>query len=78
MEKIPEINYITPTDVIRKYPELKRKHCWTPAMIGSFLKCDLLNGYYDRNRRTSMIDTASVLELISFINNKIESQKIKL
>ena len=72
-----EKKYFTPSEIINEYPELKHKHYWTPGIIGSMLKCNLLSGYYDRSRRTAVIDIASVLELINFVNNKMESQKIK-
>jgi len=78
MKKAPQIIYLTPADVIEKYPELFFKHNWSPNVIGSLLKSSLLKGYYDRSRRSSMIEETSVLELIEFINQKIESQKIKL
>ena len=78
MKKISQINYLTPGDIIEKYPELKYKHNWSDNLIGLLLKSNLLKGYYDRTLRASMIEETSVMEIIQFLNNKIEAQKIKL
>ena len=78
MKQTPQLIYLTPSDIMEKFPELNHKHNWSANLIGSFLKCNLLKGYYDRSRKVSMIEESSVLDLIHFLNNKIESQKIKL
>jgi hypothetical protein len=75
---VQKINYLSPADIIEKYPELEDKHNWNPEIVGSFLRCSLLKGYYDRARKTAMIEEKSVLDLIDYLNKKIESQKIRL
>ena len=78
MKKAPQFIYLSPTEIIEKFPELNYKHNWSANLIGLFLKCNLLKGYYDRGRKVAMIEEGSVLDLIHFLNNKLESQKIKL
>lgn len=78
MKKTPLINYLTPGEIIDNYPQLKYKHNWSENLVGSLLRSNLLKGYYDRTRRASMIEESSVMELIQFLNNKIEAQKITL
>jgi hypothetical protein len=78
MKAIVKPNYLSPTDVIEKYPELKFKHDWTPSIVGSFLRYNLVKGYYDQTRKSAMIEENSVLNLIQYLNNSIEGQKIKL
>lgn len=71
-------NYLTPAEIIEKYPVLENKLNIGASEIGLFLKCKLLSGFYDRTKRVAMIDEESVLDLVKYINKKIDEQKIIL
>ena len=70
-------NYLTPKEIIEKYPDLILKFNWTPADLGHILKCKSIEGYYDRGRRNSMIKESSLKRLIEFLNANLDSQKIR-
>jgi hypothetical protein len=74
---IKKVEFLTPTEVIEKYPEVSRQFGWTAKHIGSFLKSRLLQGYFNVALRKSMIDEASVKRLITYANEQIENQKVK-
>ena len=71
-------NYLSPSDIIEKFPVLENKLNIGASEIGLFLKCKLLIGFYDRTKRVAMIDEQSVIELVQYINKKIDEQKIIL
>lgn len=75
---MPKNIYLSPSEIIEKYPVLETKLNIGAPEIGLFLKCKLLLGFYDRTRRVAMIDEQSVIELVAYINQKIEEQKIIL
>lgn len=70
--------YLTPQEIIEKYPDLAMKFNWGTSEIGTILKCKILDGYYDRGRRMSLIKESSLIKLIRFVNDSIEAQKIML
>ncbi len=69
---------LSPSEIIEKYPVLETKLNIGASEIGLFLKCKLLSGFYDRTRRVAMIEEQSVIDLVQYINQKIEEQKIIL
>ena len=68
--------YLSPSEIIDKYPVLENKLNIGASEIGLFLKCKLLSGFYDRTKRVAMIEEQSVIDLVAYINKKIEEQKI--
>ena len=50
-----KIEYLTPSQVIEKYPELEQKFGWTAKDVGLLLKNKLLQGHYNHSLRKSMI-----------------------
>lgn len=66
--------YLTPKEVFAKYPDLKIKFNWTESDIGVFMRNKLLSGYYSRNKRASMIEENSLLNLIKYVNGVLEEQ----
>jgi hypothetical protein len=72
------IDFLTPTEVIEKYPELADKFGWNPKDIGIFFKCRLLLGYFDPSFRKSMIKEESIKRLVHFVNEQLEKQKVKV
>ncbi|MDO9185884.1 MAG: hypothetical protein Q7W13_07725 [Bacteroidia bacterium] len=70
--------FLSPSEIIDKYPVLEDKLNIGASEIGLFLKCKLLSGFYDRTKRVAMIEEQSVIELVDYINKKIEEQKIIL
>ena len=70
--------YLTPLEIMDKYPQLAVKFNWTANDLGILLKCRILEGYYDRSKRNSMINEASLKRLISYVNGILESQKVRL
>ena len=67
-------SYLTPKEIFEKYPDLKLKFNWTQSDIGLFMRNKLLSGYYSRNKRTSMIDESSLLNMIRYVNGVLEEQ----
>lgn len=66
--------YLTPKEVFEKYPDLKIKFNWTQSDIGLMMRSKLLSGYYSRNKRASMIEENSLLNLIKYVNGLLEEQ----
>ena len=73
-----KIEYLTPSQVIEKYPELEMKFGWTAKDIGLFLKNKLLQGHYNHSSRKSMIKEESLIRLIAFANEQIDKQKVHI
>jgi hypothetical protein len=69
--------YLTPSQIIERFPELKDKFGWSAKDIGVFYKSRLLYGYFDPSRRKAMITISSVKKLISYANELLDHQKIK-
>lgn len=70
--------YLTPQELIEKYPDLRNKLQWSPDFISMFLRCKLVNGYYNRNKRVCFIEEASLIRVIGFINSGFEENKAGL
>ena len=68
--------YLTPKEAIERYPDLIAKFNWTAIDLGHILKCRIIDGYYDRGKRNSMIKESSLKRLIAFLNANLDSQKI--
>jgi hypothetical protein len=66
--------YLTPKEIFAKYPDLKIKFNWTQSDIGLMMRNKLLSGYYSRNKRASMIEENSLLNLIRYVNGLLEEQ----
>jgi hypothetical protein len=60
--------YLTPKEVLSKYPQLEEVHGITDHTIGTLLKCHLLWGRYDSGKRHAQIREDSVLRLIRFLD----------
>ena len=73
-----KIEYLTPSQIIDKYPELEQKFGWTAKEMGLFLKNKLLQGHYNHSSRKSMIKEDSIIRLIAFANEQIEKQKVHI
>jgi hypothetical protein len=73
-----KIEYLTPSQVIEKFPELEQKFGWTAKDIGLFLKNKLLQGHYNHSLRKSMIKEDSLIRLVRFANEQIEKQKVNI
>jgi hypothetical protein len=43
--------YLTPNEVLEKYPVLNLKYNWETLDLGTMLKCKVLDGHYDRSKR---------------------------
>ena len=71
-----KVKYLSPTELIVKYPEVTAKFNWSSRELGLFLKCKPLDGYYDRRKRTALIKEPSFVQLVRFVNQVIDGQKI--
>ncbi len=78
MSKVNEEKYLTPKEILEKYPILSLRYDWGTLDLGTMLKCKILDGHYDRSKRMSVIKESSLIRLIEYINNSIETQKIKI
>jgi hypothetical protein len=65
METKSTLNFLTPVQLIEKYPQMK-DWGWTASKIGIFYYCGLVNG--KRRMFKSYILESSFLELIEFAN----------
>lgn len=70
--------YLTPNEVLEKYPILNLKYNWGTLDLGTMLKCKILDGHYDRSKRVGVIKESSLLKLVEYINDAIEDQKITI
>ena len=68
--------HLTPREAIQKYPDLIKKFNWTTSDLGDMLKCKIIDGYYDRGRRNSMIRESSLKRLMIFVNANLDLQKV--
>jgi hypothetical protein len=68
------MNYLTPTEIFEKYPDLQQKLNWSNSDLGIFMKSKLVVGYYNRNKRVTLIEENSLIRLIKFVNSTIEDQ----
>jgi hypothetical protein len=66
--------HLTTSELIEKYPELKTRFNWTRKNLSFFMRSKLLIGYYNRNKRTTMIKESSLLELIEFTKEILNEQ----
>jgi hypothetical protein len=70
--------YLTPAQVIELYPDLKVKFGWNAGKIGLFYKSKLLSGYDDASMKKSYIKVSSLIELIQYVNKRLDGQKMKM
>ena len=73
-----KVEYLTPSQVIEKYPELEQKFGWSAKDLGVFLKNKLLQGHYNHSARRSMIKEDSLRKLIRYANDQIDNQKVTI
>jgi|GEM_PF-2676259 len=65
-------------EILEKYPDLQDRLHWDKKDLGFFLRAKIVRGYYNRNKRQSMIEENSLLLLIAFTNKNLEDQKVKI
>jgi hypothetical protein len=70
-------SFLTPSQVLEKYPELKTKVKLSPNDIGALYTYKVLNGYVSSSKKTYICEQ-SVIDLIDFINVRLEKNKIKI
>ena len=70
--------YLTPAQVIERYPDLKANFGWNASKIGLFYKSKLLSGYDDASLKKSYIKLSSLMELIQYVNRRLEGQIMKM
>ncbi|CAN5728025.1 hypothetical protein BH11BAC7_BH11BAC7_21200 [soil metagenome] len=68
--------YLTPKEVLDKYPQLEEVHGITDHTLGTLLKCHILWGRYDSGKRHAQIREDSVLRLIKFLDEGLLSMVI--
>jgi len=60
-------NYLTPEELIQKYPEVKDIG-WTSSKIGVFFNAGLLQGRHCKKEKRSLIRESSFIDLIDYYN----------
>ena len=73
-----KLEYLTPAEIIEKFPELEDNFNWDAKSVGLFLRTKLLKGRYNSNERKALIQIDSVVKLVEFTNIQIESQKVNV
>lgn len=68
--------YLTPREVLAKYPQLEEVHGITDHTLGTLLKVHLLWGRYESGKRHALIREDSVLRLIRFLDDGLISMTI--
>jgi len=71
------IVYLTPSEIVEKYPELEDNFNWDVRCLGLFLRTKLLQGKYNANERKSLIREDSLVKLVGHTNDLIDAQKIR-
>jgi hypothetical protein len=71
-------NYLSAEEILNKYPDVQDKLLWGKSDLGFFLRHKLVKGFYSRNKRKSLIEETSLLQLIAFANKNLEDQKVKI
>lgn len=59
-----EETYLTPTEILEKYPILNLRYNWGTLDSGTMLNCKILDGHCDRSKRVRVIKESSLLKLI--------------
>lgn len=73
---MPKKNYLTPTELINKYPEVSEKMNWSANDIGYMLRLRVLNGY--TTKRKTMIDEESFLGIVNWANTITQDRIVKI
>ena len=71
-----EGSYLTPREVLDKYPQLEEIHGMTEHTIGILLKHHVLWGRYETGKRFCLIKESSVIQFIKYLDNSLEQMKI--
>lgn len=61
-------SYLTPKEIFSKHPELKNKHQLSERTLSFLLRNKLLNGYYNRNKRVTLICETSLIQFMNYLN----------
>lgn len=67
---------LSPSEVIDAYPQLNKQFNFLPQDIGRLIRLKILNGYI-YSEGSALIQEQSIIDLISFINEQIDKNKIK-
>jgi hypothetical protein len=67
---------LSPSEVIDEYPQLNKQFNFLPQDIGRLIRLKILNGYI-YSEGSALIQEQSIIDLISFINEQIDKNKIK-
>lgn len=70
-----EHNYLTPEELIKKYPEVKDIG-WTSSKIGVFFSGGLLQGKHCKREKRSLIRESSFIDLIDYYNVVLAKNQI--
>lgn len=68
-------HYYSPSEILQIMPELREKRFFKED-FGMLVRLNLVQGYRDRGRNTTMIRGESFLNFLSYINSNIDSLKI--
>lgn len=70
--------YLTPDEVLERFPCLKTDFNWSTSTPGSLHSIGLLHGNYLKGRRMMLISLDSLKRLIAFYKQDLERTKSKL
>ncbi|MGZ4053670.1 MAG: hypothetical protein ACXVPU_04685 [Bacteroidia bacterium] len=73
---VEKIEYLSPSEILEKYP-VEEKFGWTERDIRIFFTKRLLQGRYHALRKV-LIREDSLIRLIHFTNDQIESQRVNM
>jgi hypothetical protein len=69
-------SYLTPREVLDKYPQLEDIHGMSEHTIGTLLKIHVLWGRYETGKRFCLIKESSVVRFIKYMDDGLEEMKI--
>lgn len=70
------LQQLRPTEVVELMPELKTKFNWDIRELGYLVKLGLVKG--TRGKNLTLINVPSLIELINYKNNLLDSNKMKV
>jgi hypothetical protein len=76
MSKGINTGYLTPNEVLDRYPSLMTVHGMSEHTLGLFVKHRVLWGYHDTGKRLTLIEEASVINFINYMNQNLDRHHI--
>ena len=74
----PKDEYLTPDEVLERYPCLKEDFNWNTGTPGYLHSIGLLHGNYLKGRRMMLISLSSLKALLKFLKDDLQGRQNRL